>query len=237
MLLFSSIAFLSSIFGGLLFLKLQKINKKFIAIILAFSAGILISVSFLHILPESYAISEAKTAIGFLATVFILFLIENFTFSNSCSEFIEDCHFHKLSIFAFMALGMHSFIDGVNISVAANLKSAAGFNIILALIMHKFADGLTISSIMKNENIENWKIIKSLIIISLLTPIGSISAGYFLQFQGLIPIFMSISAGTFIYISMTEIIPELHKDKNIFMPFILLSGYLFVFIIHIFMEH
>jgi zinc transporter ZupT len=90
---------------------------------------------------------------------------------------------------------------------------------------------------MKNENIENWKIIKALIIISLLTPIGSISAGYFLQFQGLIPIFMSISAGTFIYISMTEIIPELHKDKNIFMPFILLSGYLFVFIIHIFMEH
>lgn len=230
----SIIAALFSLGAAMWVIKKGEAERPFIARLLAFSSGIMIAVSFLHFLPEGYALNAAQTSWGFLLTILFLFSIENFTVMNSCSEFVEDCHLHHLSFFAFFALTLHSLIDGFNISVGFSIDGAVGINSVLAVMMHKFADGITLASLMKHNGLEKRKIFWSVLLMSAATPCGTLfSSALINSFNTFLPLLTGISAASFLYIATTEIIPHLHREKRISSPALLLAGYIFVFAVHL----
>lgn len=234
MMFFSTILAASfSIIGSIIVLKTEKTNRNILSLLLALSSGIMLSVAFLDILPESFELSKAKSAYGFIATITALFIIENFTIINSCKEFLEDCHLHTISIFAIVALFTHSLLDGFNIGISLIVNTIAGINILFATILHKIVDGITLAAIMKHSKRAEKEIILMSTIIAIATPVGTFLS-YYLQvnFSNFIPIAMSISAGVFTYISMTEIIPDIHKERNYFLPFIFMAGIFIVLLIH-----
>src|SRR3989344_8423504 len=116
--LWSSLAFCSTLIGsGILFLK-KDWSRLNIWRILAFSSGILLGVSFIHILPEANQLSPHLAGLGVLTAFFLIFAIEGFTMMHSCLEFAEDCPVHIVGWTAFGALTLHSLIDGMAIAVA-----------------------------------------------------------------------------------------------------------------------
>jgi len=230
---YTSIAALFSIAGALFTIKAGELNKKFISRTLAVSSGIMISVTFLHILPESFALSASKTSFSFLAAIFLLFLIENFTIINSCSEFVEDCRIHTVSFFAVLALGIHSLLDGFNIGISFGIDRTAGYNILFATILHKFADGITLASIMKHSGDKRKKILLTSVLIALTTPLGTIVSLILNSgFSSMLPAALGITAASFVYISMTEIIPHLHRERDYFSPLMFFAGCSAAFMIH-----
>ncbi len=236
--IFSITAALFSIAAAIWVLKKGGTRREFITKILAFSSGIMIAVSFLHFLPEGYGQNSQATSWSFLLTVLFLFSMENFTMMNSCSEFVEDCHMHSLGFFAFFAMSLHSMMDGFNISVGFSVDSAVGFNSLAAVMMHKFADGITLSSLLKHAGFSDRKNIVYVGFMGLATVLGAAISSYFISFSSrYMPALFGISAGSFIYIAATEIIPHLHRERRRSSPLLLFFGYIFVFIIHIMAEH
>ncbi|MEW5950993.1 MAG: ZIP family metal transporter [Elusimicrobiota bacterium] len=237
-LFFSFIAAIFSLVSAFWALKKGFAERNQISKILAFSSGIMISVSFLHFLPEGYSQNSSMTSWSFLMAVLVLFSLENFTVMNTCSEFVEDCHMHSLGFFAFAAMTLHSFIDGFNISVGFSFGKAVGFNSLAAVMMHKFADGITLAAILRHAGFSDKKNIFYAALMSFATVVGSaMSYRLISSFSYYSPVLLGISAGSFIYISATEIIPHLHREKRFSSPFLFLGGYLFVFLIHFMAEH
>jgi len=231
------IAALLSIIGTIIVLRTGKANKKILSMILAFSSGIMITVAFWDILPEAFQMSKIITSLSFIIAIIFFFITENFIIINSCNEYIEDCHLHTITILSIIALSIHSLLDGFNIGIGLILGKIAGLNIFLAIILHKIADGITLAAIMKHSSENDRKIFLTSIFISIATPIGTALSYYLkLNLSNLIPLGLGIASASFTYISMTEIIPNLHKERNYLLPIMFLIGCLIVFTIHIILE-
>ncbi|MBW2995445.1 ZIP family metal transporter, partial [Candidatus Woesearchaeota archaeon] len=96
-----------------------KWGKKNVAFFMSFAAGVLISVSFMHIVPKSFEMSKFAPVfllIGFL----LLHLLNRFLKILVCVE--KETKNYPFGIVSALGIGFHSFIDGVIYSVAFSVS-------------------------------------------------------------------------------------------------------------------
>ncbi|KAF2078298.1 hypothetical protein CYY_000390 [Polysphondylium violaceum] len=123
----------------------------------------------------------------------------------------------KISFTTFIALCIHSFVDGAVISSAFTSSASVGARVAIAIVVHKIPDGLVLSSIiLSNKNIFSLGSTYNnpfyyFLIVSSMTPIGSFIAG--VLFGGLsmssVSFVLGFGAGTFLYITSTALLPEI----------------------------
>jgi len=123
----------------------------------------------------------------------------------------------KISFTTFIALCIHSFVDGAVISSAFTSSASVGARVAIAIVVHKIPDGLVLSSIILSQ--KNIFSIGSsynnpfyyFLIVSSMTPIGSFISG--VLFGGLsmssVSFVLGFGAGTFLYITSTALLPEI----------------------------
>src|SRR3989338_758192 len=141
--LWSVFAFCATLLGSGVLLIRHEWSKSNIWRILAFGSGMLLGVSFIHILPEASSLAPDRAGMGVLTAFLLIFAVEGFTMIHSCSEFAEDCPIHIVGWTAFGALTLHSLIDGLAITVAFRKNPVLGEVVSSAILVHKFTDGLT----------------------------------------------------------------------------------------------
>ena len=193
----------------------------------------LVSVAFLDILPAGAGLDPDRAYMGCLAALLVLFLVESFTVVHSCGEVMEDCHVHSLGTVAFIALSLHAITDGVNLAVGVKTGGVVGLNIALGVILHKFSDGVALAALLLKSGRGARKAFWMCAFFALMTPVGALITSPFLL--GLSPLTMALllglSGGSFIYIAMADILPELHKNHDRLTRFIYPFGYLTVYLI------
>jgi zinc transporter 1/2/3 len=82
-------------------------------------------------------------------------------------------------------------------------------NLFVAIILHKWAESLSLAITFLNNNFEQQKAKQYIFFFSLTGPLGII-CGWILSYISkiLAAVFFSISSGTFIYITMMEVLPD-----------------------------
>lgn len=231
-ILFSVIAVVFTLLGGWLTLRLGGLNRKFLNRTLAYASGVLISVAFLDIIPAGWELNRTNLSWGILGTLLALFLAESFTVLNSRSEVLEECevHAHHLGLFAFIALAIHSVLDGVNIAVGFKTGTAAGLNVALGVILHKFADGVTLVALLLHSGKSRKQAVLFSLALAAATPLGAGAMEPFLKSVSpdATALFLGISCGSFLYIAMADILPQVHRINDRVAPFLFPLGYLTV---------
>ncbi|MBI4655906.1 MAG: ZIP family metal transporter [Elusimicrobia bacterium] len=209
-------------------------NKKFLSRTLAFSSGILVSAAFVEILPEGFALGSSNASFGCLTALFVLFLLENFTIFNTCKEYVEGCDIHAMGTFAFMAMSLHSLTDGFNIAVGFGSSGTAGLNVSLGIILHKFVDGITIVSILLHSGKTAKNSMWLAFILSVMTPLAALGVQPALGSvpEAAMAFLLGLSGGSFVYISLADALPRLHKTPDRMLPPAFLAGCAVVFLIH-----
>lgn len=134
-------------------------------------------------------------------------------------------------------MGVHSFFAGVGLGVS---NGAGIFNMIIAILAHKWSEALTIGISFINAEIEISKGIQYILFYSLITPLGILLGSFLssLNDDRITGVAKALSAGTFLYISCSEIIVEefsISKHKGLKFFFYLL-GIVFVICLG-FLEH
>ncbi|EGR33716.1 zip zinc transporter family protein, putative, partial [Ichthyophthirius multifiliis] len=112
-----------------------------------------------------------------------------------------------------VAFGIHATLEGLVIGLENDWIKCLIFA--AAVLCHKWAEGITVGLLFKKANI-NLKVATIMIFIqAIMNPIG-VGIGWSLSNSGslVIGIFMSISAGTFIYIATLEVLVEEFSDKR-----------------------
>lgn len=226
-LLYGFIAGIASILGSAVFLLRKKWSSAPLYWLLAFGSGVFLGASFLHILPEAMESSTRFTGIGLILAFLSRFTLEQFTMFHSCPDFLEEeCPVHTMGLVAFGAIFLHSMVDGLAVAASFRASLSLGLTTSFAVIIHKFSEGLTLTAILLTSDFGRAKAARLSCIAALATPVGA-----FLTFittaeisKAILALLLGISAGSFIYIAASDILPRLHHGKNFATLFFLATG-------------
>lgn len=206
-----SLLLLAVVIGGIIVSFLDGIKqKKLIKIMLAFSGGFLLSIAFVHFLPELYE-SESPNQIG----MFILFGFLIQLFLEYFSGGIEHGHIHihknnKIPWTLFFSLSIHSFIEGIPLAggdIHAHHGHMSGQSLLLGILFHQTPVAIALMTLLKGSGLTNKKSWMILLAFAMMTPLGLI----FGKFNSdLIESFsmnllLAIVVGMFLHISTTII--------------------------------
>jgi zinc and cadmium transporter len=201
-----------SLLGGFLPL-LKTLSQRALALLLSFSAGVLLGAVFFHMLPETGRVLNEAIGWPILTGFLLIFVMERFVFVHACEE--HECDIHQMGIPAFLGISLHSLIDGIALGAGLMLPQL-GPAVLLAVIIHKMPDSMSISTILLSAGWNRRKISLLNVLFSLTTPIGAILA--YLFFRSLseenVAVTIGISAGTFLAIATADILPQVHRIEQ-----------------------
>ena len=174
-LFYGVISFLSVITGALLTLA-KKWDKKKMAWLMALGAGFLIGAALLHIIPEAITLQRTFASFGILLSFLTIFAIEQFFLVHSCPDYDEECDVHQIGYISFLALLLHSSLDGLAIASGFRASVAIGFAAAAAVITHDFSDGLCTCSLLVSTGHKKSKAFIFSTMVALATPLVAVSA-------------------------------------------------------------
>ncbi len=230
----SVIVSLVSFVGIVSFLFNEKLLNKILILLIAFAAGGLIGGAFLHLLPEALEHMGASTVFLYVILGFIIFFImEKFLHWRHCHE--DACKVHPFAYVILAGDAVHNFIDGLVIGASFTISFHFGLITTLVIILHEIPQEFGDFAVLIYGGINKIKALYYNFIIGLTCVAGTV-LGFYLSkasvdfFKFLLP----ITAGGFVYIAACDLVPELHKQrdmaKSVFSLFAFLAGILFIYI-------
>jgi len=196
-------------------LKRETLDRILMALV-AFSAGALIAGSFFHIMPESLeeGVEPMQLFIIVILGFGIFFIFEKFLFWHHCHK--GECEVHPYTYLILLGDGIHNFIDGL--IIAASFLVDTGFGVITTfmIISHELPQELGDFAVLVHGGM---KVKKALIynFLSQLTAVLGGIIGFFIgtTIEAFVPFILPFAAGGFIYIGASDLVPQLHGERNI----------------------
>lgn len=200
--------FFSTLIGGFTILKFREGLPYFFA----FSAGSLMGVAFLDILPESLQIAaKANVSIRTIMIAVVLsflfyHLVERFFVTHEMGH--HDSHGHIMGPIGAGSLVIHSLLDGVAIGAAFQISVSIGLVVALAVLFHDFTDGInTVTIMLKNKQRRSRSIL--FLILDAVAPVVGVFLVSLVAFpENVLSIILAVFVGEFIYIGASNLLPE-----------------------------
>ena len=218
---------------GNLFL-FSKFLKKVLFFMVAFSAGALLGASFLDLLPEAIGSGfRQSTSIFILIGMLSFFVIE---------KFLHWHHHHagkEIHAFAYLDLigdGVHNFTDGVIIAISFMNGSTLGIVTTIAVVAHEIPQEIGDFALLIYGGFSVAKANFYNFLTALTAFLGALLAYFYSGYIQNSNVYMTaFTVGGFIYIASSDLIPEIHKEKNLkksFLQFLfLVFGILLIWIV------
>ena len=210
-------AFFFTLLGG--FASIRFRGK--LQLILGFTAGVLLGLVALDVLPEIMGMvartgANPRTPMLALIGGFLLFhVLEKSILVHHSSEGSYEEHRHPdVGLLSALGLTAHSFLDGIGIGLGFSISSPVGILIAVGVISHDFADGLNTGSLMlvhKNTINRTW----ALVLADAAAPVlGAWVTRFFSLPDWALLIYLGFFAGFLLYVGIAEILIEAHRDGS-----------------------
>lgn len=239
-LIFTFLGSIVSLIGGILLLIKEKFAHKISHFLTSFAAGTLLGTAFLDLLPEAKEMGgEINIFVWTLLGVLVFFLLERFIHHHGHGSQSEA----KRSVVPLIVVGdsVHNFIDGVAIAATFLVSIPLGIVTSLAVAAHEIPQEIGDFGLLLAKGVARKKVLLINFYSALAAIVGAVltyMAGDLIQ--GLLPAFLSVTAGFFIYIAAANLIPEIHSQEDQKTAFwetvLLLAGVLVVFLAVSFLE-
>lgn len=226
-ILASLIISLISFSGSILFIFKEAKIRKYMIIFVAIAAGTMLGTTFTELIPESFELFEELTPSddghghgGLLSPgLFILLGILAFYFIEKYIHWHHHheigCHKHSLSTLAIVGDGFHNLIDGILIGITFMVDVRVGIFTTLAIALHEIPQEIGDLSILLHSGMSKYKALFWNFASALVSVFGAVFAYFFLSgSQYVLPFLIAFTAGSFIYISLTDIVPEINKKDH-----------------------
>jgi len=198
---------------------------------MSFAAGVLMTVSLMHILPEAYAMNSRAPVfvlIGFMSLYIFNRILHQSGFRH------HETSRSSFGLIPMIGIGLHSFIDGVIYSVTFNVSIFTGALAYTQFQLHEFPEGIVTFLILKRGGFSRKKaVVWSLIAAAFSTPLGTLISFPFINTinRGVLGLMLAFSAGALLYVGATHLLPEIEKENKKNTLFSLCFGILIAFII------
>ncbi|MFA6078816.1 MAG: ZIP family metal transporter [Candidatus Omnitrophota bacterium] len=207
---------LISLIGVVSLLFNEKFLRKLLILLIGFSAGGLIGGAFLNLLPESLEhCRDIREVFVYVIAGFILFFIlEKYLFWRHCHD--DKCSIHTFTYMNLVGDAVHNFADGLVIGASFLADINLGVVTTIAIIFHEIPQEIGEFGVLIYGGFTRAKALFYNFLSALTAVVGTLVGYYFAHtVTGFSNIIMPIAAGGFIYISCCDLIPEIHKQKDI----------------------
>lgn len=209
LLTFNILLFIITIIGGSLPLWLKKLDDKGMQYLLAFSGAFLLSMTLLHLLPETFEELGSKAGILLLVGFFIQLFIQRFTHGiehGHTHVHSHDGHKHIPIASIMFGLSIHAFMEGLPLGFNYRMEATEPA-LYMAIAAHKMPEAILVTSLMIEAGRRRNNTLMNLVLFSLITPASGFIANKlgtsFHFIAELVISLIPIVAGAFIHISTT----------------------------------
>lgn len=222
--LLTLIAASTTILGGCLVTFFKKESTKLLGFLLSFSAGVMIYLSFVEILPKGLLyfkdknVNEIYGLIAFFIGLLLIILIDHLAPRLSHQkDHDEHVHIKKIGFTTMLLITLHNFPEGMTVFGVATESPLTSLPLILAIAIHNLPEGIIISAPIYFSTGNKKKAIVYATISALAEPIGGFVGYYFFKsiFNGLtMGVIFCLISGIMIFLSIDQILPEARKNGD-----------------------
>jgi zinc and cadmium transporter len=208
---------LISFVGAVALIRKRMLLNKGIFVLVSLAVGALLGDVFVHIIPEIYKNSNNTAMIPFLIIggILIFFILEKFLhWHHHTLEHAEE-HPHPVGKMVLFGDGVHNFIDGLIVAGSYMISIEVGIATTIAVILHEIPQEIGNFGVLIHAGYTTGKALWYNFLSALTAVAGAVIALIFGSVtEGFALWLLPITAGGFIYIALSDLIPELHKDHT-----------------------
>ena len=206
--------------------KYERWGREHSAYFMSFAAGVLIAVSFIHIVPKSFQMND--TAPVFLLVGFLgIYLSNRLVRLYVCHEY--ECADYSMGIVPMLGIGFHSFVDGVIYSVTFNVSILTGVLAAIGMVLHEFPEGIVTFVLLERGGFGQRKsALYAFLAAAVSTPLGTLVSYPFINTikRSTLGILLAISAGALVYVGASHLLPAVERENRKHSIFALAAGVL-----------
>lgn len=184
--------------------------------LVSYAVGTLLGASLLHLLPEALAGLPPTGALGsLLVGILTFFVLEKLVIWRHCHE-PDECSVHSTAA-SLVIIGdaFHTFIDGAIIGAAVMTSIPLGISTAIAAATHEIPQELGDFAILLNAGYTR----RQAMVLNLLSGTAGIVGAVVVFFAVsalplLLPYLIAFAAGSFLYVAMSDLIPDLHRNSR-----------------------
>jgi len=208
--------------GGVLLLFGKKVRKNIVHVLVSFAAGALLGTAFFDLLPEALEHAEEfkmESSLVFLWTtigIISFYLLDRAIHWFQVNQKKKNYSHGSISIpLVILGDSVHNFIDGVAIAITYLINPVLGVSTTLAVIAHEVPQEVGDFAVLLHQGMNKKKVFLINFFSALLSVLGAF-LGIFIgeRVGGLLPYALSLTSGFFIYIALTNILPEIHGEEK-----------------------
>lgn len=224
--LWALLAFAMTLAGGAFAFR----YRRYLDAIMAFSAGLLIGVVFLDLVPEITEMAHEgglemrQLMLVLIAGFMAIFLLEKLTIIHSEKTHDHPGHRHNVGVAGAVGLSFHSFLDGLAIGVGFQAGTEVGFAVLIAVLAHDFADGLNTVTFMLASRNSRWRTIALLVVDAIAPVAGAVTASLIDIDPRMLLFQLAFFAGFLLYLGASDLLPHVHEKPRFALIFATIGG-------------
>ena len=194
----------------------ETIRTRLVPWLISYAVGTLIGVALLALVPEALMELPARPAMLTMAAgILSFFLLEKAVIWRHCHH-DEDCHVHSTAAsLVIVGDAFHTFVDGAVIAAAVLTSVPLGLTTALAVATHEIPQEVGDVAILLRAGYSRMRAFT----LNVLAGLGGILGAAAMVLASKIvpqalPYVLAFAAGNFLYVAMSDLIPDLHRGNS-----------------------
>ncbi len=192
--------------------------RKYIFVLVSLAVGALLGDAFIHLIPEAFeaGANPMYVSLAIIGGIVFFFVIEKFLHWHHHAAGEHDHEtIHPTGKMILISDGVHNLIDGIIIGASFLVSTEVGIATTVAVILHEIPQEIGDFGVLLNAGFSRAKALWYNFLSALASVVGALIAlliGNASEFATMWVV--PAAAGGFIYIALSDLIPELHKTKK-----------------------
>jgi zinc and cadmium transporter len=204
-------------FGGLVvastvLLFPPRLRDRLVPWLVSYAVGALLGVALLELLPQALVRLDARRVFGtLLVGILSFFVLEKLAIWRHCHT--HDCDVHRSSApLVLLGDAAHNFLDGAVIAAAAITSVPLAVSTAIAVFAHEIPHEIGDFAILLHSGHSRSRALMFNAAAAGAGVLGAALALVFLEaLPRLEPYFLSFATASFLYVAMSDLIPDLHR--------------------------
>lgn len=206
-----------SLVGAVTFVVRPRTLERWMLVLISFAAGALLGDAFIHLIPElaeSERGFDLTVSYGLLGGVIAFFVLEKVLHWHH-SHYARDEVVHPVAITNLVGDGLHNFVDGSIVAGSFLVSTKLGLATTIAVALHEIPQELGDFAILVRAGLKPRRALLLNVVTALTAVLGAaLTLVASTMIEGLERVLVPITAGGFVYIASTDLLPELHKEPD-----------------------
>ena len=205
-----------SLVGALTLVLASSLLNRILLVLISFAAGALLGDAFIHLLPE---IAESDRGLDLTASMAVLggitafFLLEKVLHWHH-AHFPSEEVVHPVAVSNVVGDSLHNFVDGAIVAGSFLASPQLGLATTIAVALHEIPQELGDFGILVHAGLKPKRALALNFLSGLAAVAGGVATLLLTSLEGIEHFLIPFSAGAFVYIASTDLIPELHKEPE-----------------------